>query len=67
LKRFKHWQRKYSRKGIDPERLQLQWVSAAEGKEFAEKIKEMDTVINTITVSQGAADSDSELASEKTT
>lgn len=67
LKRFKHWQRKYSRKGIDPERLQLQWVSAAEGKEFAEKIKEMDNVINTIMVSQGAADSDSELASEKTT
>ncbi len=44
-KRFKHWQRKYTRKGIEPERLQLQWVSAAEGKEFAEKIAEMDEVV----------------------
>jgi heterodisulfide reductase subunit A len=44
-KRFEHWQRKFSRKGIDPERLQLRWISAAEGKEFAEKIAEMDAVI----------------------
>jgi heterodisulfide reductase subunit A len=45
-KRFKHWQRKYERKGIQPDRLQLQWISAAEGKEFAEKITEMDEVIH---------------------
>jgi heterodisulfide reductase subunit A len=45
MKRFKHWQRKYERKGVDPQRLQLQWVSAAEGKEFAEKITEMDEVL----------------------
>jgi heterodisulfide reductase subunit A len=44
-KRFQHWQRKFGRKGIDPERLQLRWISAAEGKEFAEKIYEMDGVI----------------------
>ena len=44
-KRFKHWQRKYERKGIQPDRLQLQWISAAEGKEFAEKIAERDAVI----------------------
>jgi len=44
-KRFNHWQRKYERKGIAPERLQLRWISAAEGKEFAEKIAEMDDVI----------------------
>jgi heterodisulfide reductase subunit A len=44
-KRFKHWQRKYERKGIEPDRLQLQWISAAEGKEFAEKIAEMDDII----------------------
>jgi heterodisulfide reductase subunit A len=48
-KRFKHWQRKYSRKGIDPERLQLQWISAAEGKEFAEKVREMDEVLQKYT------------------
>jgi len=44
-KRFKHWQRKFERKGIDPERLQLRWISAAEGKEFAEKMAEMDVVV----------------------
>ena len=44
-KRFKHWQRKYARKGIDGSRLQLQWISAAEGKEFAEKMAEMDAVV----------------------
>jgi len=48
-KRFKHWQRKYSRKGIDSKRLQLQWVSAAEGKEFAEKVREMDEVLQKYT------------------
>ena len=45
LKRFQHWQRKMRRKGVDPERLQLRWISAAEGKEFAEKITEMDKVV----------------------
>jgi heterodisulfide reductase subunit A len=44
-KRFQYWQRKFGRKGIDPERLQLRWISAAEGKEFAEKMAEMDEVV----------------------
>ena len=44
-KRFQHWQRKMKRKGVDPDRLQLRWISAAEGKEFAEKITEMDAVV----------------------
>jgi len=44
-KRFQNWQRKFQNKGIEPERLQLRWISAAEGKEFAEKITEMDEVI----------------------
>lgn len=44
-KRFKHWQRKFERKGIQPDRLQLKWISAAEGKEFAEKITEMDGIV----------------------
>jgi heterodisulfide reductase subunit A len=44
-KRFRLWQRKFSRQGVEEERLQLRWVSAAEGKEFAEKIGEMDQVI----------------------
>jgi heterodisulfide reductase subunit A len=43
-KRFQHWQHKFARKEIDPERLQLRWISASEGKEFAEKMREMDDV-----------------------
>lgn len=45
LKRFQFWHRRLTRQGIEPERLQLQWISAAEGKEFAEKLKEMDEVV----------------------
>jgi heterodisulfide reductase subunit A len=44
-KRFKHWQRKFHRKGIEPQRLQLRWISAAEGKEFVEKLFEMDEIV----------------------
>jgi heterodisulfide reductase subunit A len=44
-KRFQYWQRKFTRMGIEPERLQLRWISAAEGKEFAEKLREMDEVV----------------------
>jgi heterodisulfide reductase subunit A2 len=46
-KRFDFWRRKFERQGITPERLQLRWISAAEGKEFAEKLHEMDEVIKT--------------------
>ena len=46
LKRFKRWQRKFERQGIAPERLQLRWISAAEGKEFAEQMHIMDDVIH---------------------
>jgi len=44
-KRFNRWQKKFKRKGIDPERLQLRWISAAEGKEFAMKLHEMEEVL----------------------
>ncbi len=44
-KRFDFVFRKYTRRGIEPERLQLQWISASEGKEFAAKIREMDQVV----------------------
>jgi len=53
-KRFNHWRRKYERKGVAPERLQLRWISAAEGKEFAEKIAEMDGVVHARTGSTPA-------------
>ncbi|GIV15653.1 MAG: hypothetical protein KatS3mg022_1088 [Armatimonadota bacterium] len=45
LKRFQFWHRRLTRLGLEPERLQLQWISAAEGKEFAEKLKEMDEIV----------------------
>ncbi|MBN1259769.1 MAG: hydrogenase iron-sulfur subunit, partial [Anaerolineae bacterium] len=44
-RRFQRWQKKFERKGIAPERLQLRWISAAEGKEFAEKLHEMDEIV----------------------
>jgi heterodisulfide reductase subunit A len=44
-KRYDFLVRKYGRRGIEPERLQLQWISAAEGKEFAAKIREMDAIV----------------------
>ena len=44
-KRFHLWQRKLTNKGVAPERMQLRWISASEGKEFAEKIAEMDEVV----------------------
>lgn len=44
-KRFKFWRRKFTRQGIEEERLQLAWISASEGKEFARKIAEMDEVV----------------------
>ncbi len=43
--RFDFWQRKYERKGIARSRLQLQWISASEGREFAAKIREMDEIV----------------------
>ncbi len=53
LKRFNFWQRKFGRKGIAEERLQLQWVSAAEGKTFAAKMREMDEVVRRYAASLG--------------
>jgi len=44
-KRFGIWQRKWTRRGIAPERFQLQWISAAEGKEFAAKLRELHEVV----------------------
>jgi len=45
IKRFQFWQRKFERKGVSPERLQLQWISASEGREFAAKMREMDGIV----------------------
>ncbi|MBI2320603.1 MAG: hydrogenase iron-sulfur subunit, partial [Chloroflexi bacterium] len=45
VERFELWRQKFARQGIAPERLQLHWVSAAEGKQFAAKIREMAEVV----------------------
>ncbi len=46
LKRFEYWKKKYTtRFGIPPERLQLEWISASMGKEFAAKMREMHQVV----------------------
>jgi len=44
-RRFERWRKTVEMRGIDPRRLQLWWVSAAEGKRFAEKVAEMDALI----------------------
>lgn len=46
LRRFERWHKTVETRGIDPRRLQLWWVSAAEGKRFAEKVREMDELIH---------------------
>jgi heterodisulfide reductase subunit A len=53
LKRFEFWRRRYERKGMPPERLQLQWISAAEGREFAAKIREMDEIVKAYARGEG--------------
>ncbi len=45
-RRFERWRKTVEMRGIDPRRLQLWWVSAAEGKRFAEKVHEMDELIH---------------------
>ena len=45
-RRFERWRKTVEMRGIDPRRLQLWWVSAAEGKRFAEKVAEMDALIH---------------------
>ncbi len=42
------WDR-LERKGIRPERLQLEWISAAEGAKFAAVMKEMERIRQTVT------------------
>ena len=53
--RFEFWQRKYERKGIARSRLQLQWISASEGREFAAKIRDMDEIVQAYARGQGVA------------
>ncbi|MFQ5763150.1 MAG: hydrogenase iron-sulfur subunit, partial [Candidatus Bathyarchaeia archaeon] len=47
-KRFQRWQKVVQAKGVNPQRLQLWWVSAAEGRRFAAKVQEMHELIHTL-------------------
>jgi heterodisulfide reductase subunit A2 len=53
LKRFNFLQRKHTRQGIAPERLQLQWISASEGKELANKLREMHEIVQRTPLAEG--------------
>ncbi|MDR7415451.1 MAG: FAD-dependent oxidoreductase [Armatimonadota bacterium] len=44
-KRYELWKKRFVRQGIAPERFQLQWISASEGKLFASKMAEMHRVV----------------------
>ncbi len=48
-KRVERLWRKMEQNGLDKERLQLLWVSAAEGERFASKIHEMQKIIEKVT------------------
>ncbi len=48
-KRVKKVHKKMEKLGIRPERLQLEWISAAEGVRFAEVMKRMETLRAAIT------------------
>lgn len=48
-KRVERLWRKLEKKGINPERLQLAWISAAEGEKFASTIKKMQKLLEKVT------------------
>ena len=48
-KRVEKLWKKLEKLGIDKNRLQLAWISAAEGEKFASKIKEMDKIVKNVT------------------
>ncbi len=49
VKRVERIHKKMAKKGIRPERLQLSWISAAEGVRFAKVMEEMETLRRTVT------------------
>jgi heterodisulfide reductase subunit A len=48
-KRVEKLWKKMERLGLDKDRLQLAWISAAEGEKFASTIKEMQSIVNSVT------------------
>jgi heterodisulfide reductase subunit A len=62
-KRVERLWKKMERLGLNKDRLQLAWISAAEGEKFASKIKEMQNVIK---VTRGDIEKSKTMAKEKT-
>jgi len=52
LRRFKLMKKYIAQMGIEPERLHLEWISASEGKQFAELVDSMTERIKEIGPSQ---------------
>ncbi len=48
-KRVERLQKQFVRKGIRPERLQLEWVSAAEGQKWAQVMRNMEEIRQSVT------------------
>jgi heterodisulfide reductase subunit A len=49
VQRVQHLWDTLERKGVRPERLQLEWISAAEGQKFAKVMKQMEELRRTVT------------------
>ncbi len=49
VQRVQHLWDTLERKGVRPERLQLEWISAAEGQKFAKVMKQMEELRQTVT------------------
>jgi heterodisulfide reductase subunit A len=52
LKRVEKLWKKLEKMGIEKERLQLAWISAAEGEKFASKIKQMKEIIDQVSAKE---------------
>ncbi|MDY6851292.1 MAG: hydrogenase iron-sulfur subunit, partial [Thermodesulfobacteriota bacterium] len=51
-KRVKKIRKRMEKEGLDPKRLELAWISAAEGNRFAEKIAQMAELIDKVTLAE---------------
>jgi heterodisulfide reductase subunit A len=51
-KRVERLWKKMERLGLDKNRLQLAWISAAEGAKFAKKMKEMQKIVDEVTAEE---------------
>jgi heterodisulfide reductase subunit A len=55
VKRMDRLWSQLERKGIRPERLQLEWISAAEGQKWAQVMRELEELRKSVTREEAAA------------